>query len=170
VRNVERIIKRLPLSDDLRKALIAAAKFHDLGKRRPLFQRILGNPGPLVLAKAGKRTQPYNINENYRHEFGSLLDIESEPEFRKLSSDMQELVLHLIAAHHGRGRPHFPTDEAFDPEPRGQDISLIAAHVPQRFARLQRKYGRWGLAYLESLLRAADYAASANPSAVVEND
>ena len=32
---------------------------------------------------------------------------------------------------------------------------------------LQRKYGRWGLAYLESLLRAADWAASAEPSAFV---
>ena len=58
----------------------------------------------------------------------------------------------------------FPTDEAFDPEPKGRDVAEVAREVPQRFARLQRKYGRWGLAYLESLLRAADYAASANPS------
>ena len=36
----------------------------------------------------------------------------------------------------------------------------------ERFAKLQRKYGRWGLAYLESLLRAADYAASSSPSKV----
>jgi len=40
----------------------------------------------------------------------------------------------------------------------------MARQVPQNFARLQRKYGRWGLAYLESLLRAADYDASAHPT------
>ena len=51
-----------------------------------------------------------------------------------------------------------------DPEPKGRNVDDIAAEVPRRFARLQRKFGRWGLAYLESLLRAADYAASANPS------
>jgi len=34
---------------------------------------------------------------------------------------------------------------------------------------LQRRYGRWGLAYLESLLRAADYDASAKPSRFVED-
>src|SRR5690606_29293875 len=33
--------------------------------------------------------------------------------------------------------------------------------TPLRFARLQKRFGRWGLAWMESLLRAADYAASA---------
>ncbi len=40
------------------------------------------------------------------------------------------------------------------------DVDAIAAEVPRLFARLQRKYGRWGLAYLESLVRAADIMAS----------
>jgi CRISPR-associated endonuclease/helicase Cas3 len=71
--------------------------------------------------------------------------------------------------HHGFGRPHFPEEHAFDPEPKGASPEQIAAEVPRRFGRLQRKYGRWGLAYLESLLRAADYAASANPSEFVED-
>jgi len=74
------------------------------------------------------------------------------------------LVLHLIAVHHGRGRPHFPSEEAYDPEATDEMNSTVAGQVPQRFARLQRQYGRWGLAYLESLLRAADWYASANPS------
>jgi CRISPR-associated endonuclease/helicase Cas3 len=169
VRNATQIVQRMPLSDELRNAVILAARFHDLGKRRPWFQRILGNMDTdILLAKSRPKKQSYQLEEDFRHEFASLLDAQSESEFPNLSDDMKDVVLHLITAHHGRGRPHFPTEEAFDPEPNGKDISTIAAQVPQRFARLQRKYGRWGLAYLESLLRAADYAASASPSSVVE--
>jgi CRISPR-associated endonuclease/helicase Cas3 len=94
-----------------------------------------------------------------------LLDVQNDSDFLELSQDMREVVLHLVATHHGRGRPHFTIEEAYDPAATDQQNSVVAAQVPQRFARLQRKYGRWGLAYLESLLRAADYAASANPSA-----
>jgi CRISPR-associated endonuclease/helicase Cas3 len=60
--------------------------------------------------------------------------------------------------------------QAFDPDPKGQDTDAIAAEIPIRFARLRRKYGRWGLAYLESLLRAADYAASICPSAFLDEE
>jgi CRISPR-associated endonuclease/helicase Cas3 len=105
---------------------------------------------------------------DFRHEFGSLLDVLDKPEFKELNDHQKDLVLHLIAAHHGYGRPHFPSDIAYDPEPKGKDIVRIASDIPRRFARLQRKYGRWGLAYLESLLRAADYAASARPSKTLE--
>jgi CRISPR-associated endonuclease/helicase Cas3 len=118
--------------------------------------------------------KPRELGDSYRHEFGSLVDVLDNAqaylcEFKALSDDMQDVVLHLIAVHHGFGRPHFPTDNAFDPEPKRANVEQIATEVPRRFARLQRKYGRWGLAYLESLLRAADYAASANPSKFAEN-
>lgn len=104
--------------------------------------------------------------KDYRHEFGSVLDVldEKHPhhaEFMRLSHDMQDLVLYLVAAHHGRARPHFPVDEAFDLERSGQAAAMLACETPRRFARLQRKYGRWGVAYLESLVRAADYTVSA---------
>ena len=66
----------------------------------------------------------------------------------------------MIAAHHGRARPHFIADEAFDSEYTEETATAIAREVPRRFARLQRKYGRWGLAYLESLVRAADVLAT----------
>src|SRR5262249_55673690 len=137
---------------------------HDHGKRRKLFQAVLGNARypALLLAKSGKKGG--RVEERYRHEFGALVDIGKEPEFQRLTDDEKDLVLHLIAAHHGRARPHFPADEAFDPDHTAALAEEIAREVPRRFARLQRKYGRWGLAYLESLLRAADWAASAKPS------
>ncbi len=154
---------------ELADALIVAAECHDLGKKRKLFQTVLGNRDyPNVeLAKSGKKGG--RIAEKYRHEFGSLIDTEKHTAFTALNDDLKAFVLHMIATHHGRGRPHFPQDEAFDPERSDADAKEVAREVPQRFARLQRKYGRWGLAYLESLLRAADYAASANPSAFVED-
>ncbi len=163
--NAARIVAGLHLRQELQDAVKLAAKYHDVGKKRERWQRSIGNPNPKDWhAKSGKGWKQIH-DPYYRHEFGSLLDVQDEPEFQGLSDDMKDLVLHVIAAHHGRGRPHFPPDEAFDPEPNGKDVSAIAAEVPRRFARLQRKYGRWALAYLESLLRAADYAASAEPSA-----
>ena len=168
VNNVGEIIKNLRLAG-LEDASVRAAEWHDLGKRRKLFQRVLGNTDSnKVLAKSGKKGG--RIQEQFRHEFGSLIDAVTENEFAALDDDFQEFVLHLIAAHHGRGRPHFETKEVFDPERTDDVVAKVAREVPRRFARLQRSYGRWGLAYLESLLRAADYAASARPSQFMEEE
>jgi CRISPR-associated endonuclease/helicase Cas3 len=164
VDNTAEILKKLPLPANEKKAVALAAEFHDLGKKRIVWQRSIGNPNPTNwLAKSGGKMKPVALTD-YRHEFGSLLDALDEPKFRELNEDLKDLVLHLIAAHHGFGRPHFPSEVAYDLEPKGRDVGSIGSDVPTRFARLQRKYGRWGLAYLESLLRAADYAASASPS------
>ncbi|MBA4192665.1 MAG: hypothetical protein C0467_32260 [Planctomycetaceae bacterium] len=165
--NTRRIVEKLPLPEDLKKAVIFAAECHDLGKKRKLFQTVLGNREypSIELAKSGKKGG--RAEERYRHEFGSLIDTEKHPEFDSWG-DLKEFVLHIIATHHGRGRPHFPANEAFDPERSDAAAVKVARETPQRYAHLQRKYGRWGLAYLESLLRAADYAASAKPSAFME--
>ncbi|MEX2118176.1 MAG: type I-U CRISPR-associated helicase/endonuclease Cas3 [Pirellulales bacterium] len=161
------IAAALQLPEKLRTALLFAARLHDTGKDRPLWQRSIGNPGASVLAKSGNRRPP-DIATPYRHEFGSVLDIDGNSEFLSLDSETQDLVLHLIAAHHGRGRPHFPRDELYDPGHAETAWHDIARAIPKRFARLQSKYGRWGLAYLESLLRAADAEASVNPSQVID--
>jgi CRISPR-associated endonuclease/helicase Cas3 len=151
------------MPEDIQDAVELAGRFHDLGKRRELWQRSIGNPTPAEwFAKSGSGWKAADIT-SYRHELGSLLDVRAEPDFERLSDDMKDLVLHLIAAHHGRARPHFPPEELFDPHHTRDAVDGLAVDVPRRFARLQRRYGRWGLAYLESLLRAADWAASNNP-------
>lgn len=163
-RQAERILEHLPLSEELKTVIKLAATFHDYGKRRMIFQNMLGNLNfpNVALSKSGKKIG--RTPERYRHEFGSLFEVQRAPEFQRLSADNQDLVLHIIAAHHGRGRPHFSADEAFDPQAMRDAELKMTNEIPIRFARMQRKYGRWGLAYLESLLRAADCAASANPS------
>ncbi len=163
-RETTRLVQALELPEEIQRPLVLAARFHDLGKNRRRWQRGIGNFGDEPLAKSAGGRRYLERTDLYRHEFGSLLDAHEREELSELSDEARDLLLHVLAAHHGRARPHFTLDEAFDPEPRGRDQAAVLAEVPRRFARLQRRYGRWGLAYLESLLRAADYAASANPT------
>ncbi|MGH9157181.1 MAG: type I-G CRISPR-associated helicase/endonuclease Cas3g [Acidimicrobiales bacterium] len=84
-----------------------------------------------------------------------------------------ELVAHLVQSHHGRARPLLPARA--DPAPRLVTVDLPGADAraevrsdrdivdwdgPARFARLGRRYGWWGLALLESIVRLADLAVS----------
>lgn len=71
----------------------------------------------------------------------------------------RDLVLHLIASHHGWGRPHFDYT-AMDHSHTTEENEKAAAEVMRRFGQLQQRFGRWGLAWLEALLRCADIAAS----------
>lgn len=151
------LAERLRLSASERRAIAFAGLWHDLGKKRSVWQRSIKRYEDPPLAKGPM--QPSELG-HYRHELGSLHDARVSTGFDGLTTDERDLVMHLVAAHHGRARPHFPAREVYDPEVRETEIALLAHQVPLRFERLQRKYGWWGLAWLESLLRAADYLAS----------
>lgn len=162
-----RFAETLGLTDPEASALAMAARWHDLGKRRRIWQVSVRNTDypRRVLAKSAGSMDPLYLT-GFRHEFGSILDVAILPDFLAAPADVQQLVLHVIAAHHGRARPHFIADEAFDPERAADLAQTMAREVPRRFGRLQRKYGRWGLAYLESLVRAADALASQPDDAI----
>lgn len=152
---------------DLRRSITAGATKHDDGKDCRQWQLGIGNfaydPAhtDTILAKPGGSMRSRQLAENYRHEFGSLINASVSPDILALSPVERDLALHLVTAHHGRSRPHFPVDEVFDYSVGPETTIAHAIEVPIRFARLQQRFGRWGLAWLESLLRAADYAASA---------
>ena len=158
------IANKLKLVEPFRSALLFAAKWHDEGKKADIWQRYIGGKdGQLPLGKSAKWCDPKKLS-GYRHEFGSLLRIEYPDQHQTTcvlpnDPDLKDLALHLIAAHHGNARPHF--SNSFDRDFLTQQSDQIHTDTIRRYARLQRKYGRWGLAYLESLLRAADAAASA---------
>jgi CRISPR-associated endonuclease/helicase Cas3 len=148
-----RLAQRLVLSEPEQKALARAGRAHDLGKRRRVWQRSIKRFKEPPLAKGPM--QPSEL-AHYRHELGSLHD----GDFSGLSEEAKDLALHAIAAHHGRARPHFPAVESYDPELKDDVVAALVREVPLRFDRLQRRYGRWGLAWLESILRASDVLGS----------
>lgn len=157
----DQLIAKLNLPEPEAKAVVMAVRWHDRGKDRRLWQISIGNSDypATVLAKSGPGMRRREISR-YRHELGSLLELAGSPEFLELPADTRDLVLHLVAAHHGRARPYFPAEEAFDPNFTESEVRGAVLEIPRRYARLQRKYGRWGLAYLESLVRVADIMAS----------
>ena len=153
----DRIATALGLHSSLKEALTIAAQWHDRGKSREVWQRFACNPnGGEALAKSTKYMHGRALG-GYRHEFGSLLDAAADAEIRAhLELD---LILHLIAAHHGWARPHFEP-KAQDPCHTSKENEDAADDAMRRFGHLQQRFGRWGLAWLESLLRCADIAAS----------
>ena len=153
--------EKLNLPEDIRDALLLAAAGHDWGKDRRPWQRAIGNTDypHVVLAKSDHRRFNNALCKNYRHEFGSLVRVAREATIAE--HPRPELICHLIAAHHGWARPHFKFD-LDDPEADGDQIGYILAETPRIYARLQRCFGRWGLAWLEALLKSADVLATKN--------
>jgi CRISPR-associated endonuclease/helicase Cas3 len=192
-RAAERIAERC-LPENLSDAISLAGHWHDAGKLDPRFQLML-HQGDEVLAAAAEVPiaksarvpasparrhairEASGLPESFRHE---MLSLELVQRFVELPPDalLADLVLHLVASHHGHGRPFAPV--APDPSPPsirgtlgGIDLSLDGAlrsssppahrldsGVAERFWRMTRRYGWWGLPYLEAVLRLADWYAS----------
>jgi CRISPR-associated endonuclease/helicase Cas3 len=135
------------LDEDLVAALRRAGAGHDTGKQDPRWQAMVGGDGSVLLAKGpGGDTRWLSLPRGWRHEMASALH-QKEP-----------LVRHLVGSHHGHGRPTLPAapDKALWRRLEGW---------PESWLELQRTYGPWGLAYLETLVRLADWTASAEEQA-----
>lgn len=155
-REAERLATRLGLSAAHREVLCAAARLHDEGKKAKRWQRAFGAPESEILAKTTGRPN-VRLLDGYRHELGSLPHAEKHERVKALDEPLRELCLHLIAAHHGNARPVIRTDGAEEPPTR---LMERAREIALRFARLEKEWGPWGLAWWEAVLRAADQQAS----------
>lgn len=80
--------------------------------------------------------------------------------------------MHLVISHHGKGRPLVPpADDGsmrnLSTEVNGAlvevpvDLGIIDWSQPSHFRRLNDRFGPWGLALLEAVVRLADHAVSA---------
>jgi CRISPR-associated endonuclease/helicase Cas3 len=183
------------LPESLVEVIRLSAESHDLGKADPRTQILFhGSEAPAfaavsageLLAKSNHRfangaayRRLYRIAGlplGARHETLSVALAKSEFQGRAGPED-RDLMFHLIAAHHGFGRPFLKPLETFDDEPDQIDLrpldlnyigvsdygaAALSGGVAERFQSLQIKYGWWGLAWLETLLRLADWAQSAD--------
>ena len=156
-RIAQEVAAKLGLPTEYRQMLCVAASLHDEGKRAGIWQLAFRaksdddyakTPGPI----------DFDVLGGYRHEFGSLPALEKSPHWQSLPEDLRELALHIVAAHHGQGRPSIRTDNCPDAPP--SLLTERAADVSLRFARLQQRWGPWGLAWWEALLRSVDQKAS----------
>jgi len=163
-----RIGTAVGLSPDDVAMLVAAAVHHDDGKASKRWQTAFhASPEKRPLAKVGSWIDQ-SILGGYRHEAGSLLGLEGTwdvyPEAKataalaQLTPERRELAKHLVSSHHGWSRPALPI-VGIEAVPPSKLVSL-QREVAERFVALQEEWGPWGLAWWESLLRAADGIAS----------
>ena len=194
VETVAANLTRLPLAA-LAANFRAAARLHDLGKADERFQAMLRRTDrtdawlltgivsahlaksdgvPTTWAQRNAARERAGLPAGFRHEMLSMQLAEFD---RNLTSEAQarDLILHLIAAHHGHARPIAPV--VMDEQPPAVEVSgimldedarrrLIPPHridsgIAERFWLLTRRFGWWGLTYLEAILRLADQQASA---------
>lgn len=156
---VRAICQDLDLPPPYVRMLEISARLHDEGKSAEKWQNAFN--APAIGGPFAKTPGPINqsLLDGYRHEFSSLPTLAADPEFLALASDeLRDLALHLVAAHHGFARPLIGVQGCADVPPsllqeRSREVAL-------RFIRLQHRWGPWGLAWWESLLRAADQQAS----------
>lgn len=172
----------------LTELLVFAAEHHDLGKLDPRFQAALRDGDTFLaeasdhaLAKSGfdprsaasrRARRRSGLPDRFRHETWSAVLAEQILRARGIPETDIELVSHLIATHHGYCRPYF--EPVLDPAPRRLDyvaadcaVSTVTETVASadlstvsRFDRLNRRYGYWGLALLETIVRCADQTCS----------
>ena len=165
-----------------------AAYLHDAGKADPRFQVMLAGgdwwnrPDKLPLAKSGRSSwssrtwERAGLPKGWRHEALSVRMARLHPALAKARDPA--LVLWLIGTHHGFGRPFFnfldPTPEKplscldmdqweLPPDevgPQSLAFDFEGADWSSLFEDLKRRYGIWGLAHLEAILRLADHRAS----------
>jgi len=152
-----KIAAQLALPAEYVQMLVMAIKAHDLGKNRLLWQTAMNAPQTgRPYAKTIGGGNPKSL-AGYRHEFGSLADIADNVELNALPTELQDLALHLIASHHGYA---CPVITPIDPNAPPSILGERAQQAALRFARLQRQWGPWGLAWWEAVFRAADHRAS----------
>lgn len=183
---VEQLARNLGLPPALVDDLRLAGALHDLGKVDSRFQRRLQggetlvtdeilakSPVPDTDAVARRRANELSgYPKGARHELLSLA-MATDPPGPLATANDSVLVRHLIASHHGFGRYRFEPSTDLEPEvaafrlgehelssPTDHLLHDLGSGVSDDFWQLIRRYGWFGMTWLESILRLADHVRS----------
>lgn len=186
--------EKLKLPKDLQNDLAVSGWVHDIGKADRRFQVLLRNGDEIEFLKdeepraksgmpAGAREAQRRARElsgyprGARHEVQSLAMLTNErnaAQVRAKAKDL-DLVLHLVASHHGHCRPFAPAVDdvtpvevalrdfdgwQFEATSSANGLHRLDSEIPERFWKLQRRLGWLELCWLEAVLRLADHRAS----------
>jgi len=186
-------VARSGLPEAVAAAIVLAARAHDHGKGDPRFQAFFRGGVPAFLAspiaksvfgtgdvQASRAARAAaGLPSGLRHEIASVAALAESVENGGVA-DMPdevdlELALHLVATHHGLGRPvpSVPSPSTSGPREFAVRAAGITASARgdavegweagawlRRFLAVVDRYGPWGSAYLEALLMLSDRTVS----------
>lgn len=193
------------LPKELIEDLALAGWLHDVGKADKRFQVLLREgseitffkdetpwaksgmpPGAKAAHRLAQRKSRYP--KGARHEVQSLAMLEKHLDVVKPKARDIDLVLHLVASHHGYCRPFAPVvvDDApvevvlsnhqsasfgtveFSATTSKHELHRLDAPLADRFWRLVEKCGWLELCWLEAILRLADHRASEEEQEMID--
>lgn len=177
------IAEGIGVAAELAAVIERAGSWHDVGKGDRRFQRWLvpdREEGAALVAKSitprhlwGATRAAAGWPRGGRHEELSARLAKGWLQRKNAACDSWkvDLLLHLIASHHGRGRPLvMPVDDGTAGRvsalidglqvEAAADLSIVDWDQPARFGRLNDRFGPWGLALLEAVLVLADHIVS----------
>ncbi|MCK2240070.1 MULTISPECIES: type I-U CRISPR-associated helicase/endonuclease Cas3 [unclassified Crossiella] len=191
----EEFARNLHLDPIVAATVVQAARWHNLGKLDPRFQAMLRRGSHLAVEAADHPLAKSDMDPANRATLIQARKYSGYPEGARheglaafLASHLldagvvkgvdSDLLVHLIAAHHGHSRPLLPPVP--DPQrpssivilrdcatlDRDVEVDITAMSSVDwescvRFETLCQRYGYWGLALLETLVRLADISCSA---------
>ena len=157
----EQILKNFSIpSNNIKDAIIVAARHHDAGKSSDHWQQCMWvEESDRPMAKTTNKKKPLDLG-GFRHELLSTHMAIKNSEIRNHVE--RDLILHLIASHHGWARPCFRPNATKHSELDHDNTILL--NVSTRYSQLQKRFGAFGLAWLEGILRGSDWAASDSSS------